>query len=121
VLLVEDEPTVRNLTQKTLSRLGYAVLAAGEGHEALLLAEQHGKPIDLLLTDVVMPGMSGRALAECLARTHPETKVLYTSGYAADVIGHHGVLDDGIHFIGKPYGPQALARKVRDVLTDGNA
>ena len=116
VLLVEDEPTVRDLARRILSRLGYAVLVACDGAEALLLAEQHRQPIDLLLTDIVMPGMSGRELAELLARTHAETKVLYTSGYTADVIGHHGVLDDGIHFIGKPYTPQELAGKLRDVL-----
>jgi len=116
VLLVEDEPTVRNLAQKILSRLGYHVLAAGDGREAIALAEQHRETIDLLFTDIVMPGMSGRDLALRMARTHPKTKVLYTSGYAAEVIGHHGVLDDGIHFIGKPYTPQELASKLRDVL-----
>jgi two-component system, cell cycle sensor histidine kinase and response regulator CckA len=116
VLLVEDEQIVRTLAHKILSRLGYAVLSAGNGNEAIMMAEKRTEPIDLLLTDVVMPGMSGRDLAEHLSRLHPEMKVLYASGYTADVIGRHGVLEEGTQFIGKPYSPQDLATKLRDVL-----
>jgi two-component system cell cycle sensor histidine kinase/response regulator CckA len=116
VLLVEDEDTVRDLAKRILSRLGYLVLAARNGNEALALAARNADRIDLLLTDVVMPSMSGRELAHRLALTHPETKVLYTSGYTEDVIVHHGVVDEGVCFLGKPYSTRALARKVREIL-----
>jgi response regulator RpfG family c-di-GMP phosphodiesterase len=91
-------------------------MQTGNGDEAIALAGEHGERIDLLLTDVVMPGMSGRELANRLTRIHPETRVLFTSGYTDNAIVHHGVLDEGVSFIGKPYSPSALAKKVREVL-----
>jgi PAS domain S-box-containing protein len=116
VLLVEDEEVVRDLGVRILSGLGYRVMRAGNGDEAIALAREHGERIDLLLTDVVMPGMSGRELANRLTRIHPEARVLFTSGYTDNAIVHHGVLDEGVSFIGKPYSPSALAKKVREVL-----
>jgi two-component system cell cycle sensor histidine kinase/response regulator CckA len=116
VLLVEDEDAVRALAVRILERLGYDLLVAGSGVEALAIATRHRRPVDLLLTDVVMPGMSGRELAAQLAGCHPETAVLYTSGYTEEVIAHHGVLDPGLRFIPKPYTPQALANAVRSAL-----
>ena len=116
VLLVEDEDTVRSLGVRILKDLGYRILQARNGDEALALATGYGERIDLLLTDVVMPGMSGKELATRLAPHRPETKVLFTSGYTDDAIVNHGVLDEGVSFIGKPYTPVALARKVREVL-----
>jgi len=116
VLLVEDEEVVRRLSVRILERLGYRVLVAAGGEEALELASAHLARIDLLFTDVVMPGMNGRDLAGRLARLHPEAKVLYSSGYTSDAIVHHGVLEDGVAFIGKPYAPSILATKLREVL-----
>jgi CheY-like chemotaxis protein len=116
VLLVEDEAIVRDLGVRILAGLGYRVMHAGNGDEAIELARDHGERIDLLLTDVVMPGMSGRELANRLTCLHPETRMLFTSGYTDDAIVHHGVLDEGVSFIGKPYSHTALARKVREVL-----
>jgi CheY-like chemotaxis protein len=116
VLLVEDEEIVRNLGVRILASLGYRVMHAGNGDKAIELAREHVERIDLLLTDVVMPGMSGRDLANRLTRIHPETRVLFTSGYTDDAIVHHGVLDEGVSFIGKPYTLPALAKKVREVL-----
>lgn len=116
VLLAEDEEAVRNLTRRVLESHGYTVLTAGDGQEALRLADGHAGPIHLLLTDVVMPNMSGRQLAERVVSARPEAKVLYLSGYTDDAIIHHGVLEPGIAFLQKPFTPQGLARKVREVL-----
>jgi two-component system, cell cycle sensor histidine kinase and response regulator CckA len=116
VLLAEDEESVRELAVRILQRLGYDLLVAGSGAEALAIAERHEEPIDLLLTDVVMPGMSGRELAAHLAALHAETAVLYTSGYTEEVIAHHGVLDSGLRFIAKPYTPQSLANAVQSAI-----
>jgi len=116
VLLVEDEVILRVLGVKVLKRLGYQVLEADSGGDALVIAERHTEPIHLLLTDVVMPGMNGRELAERMTKMHPEMKVLYTSGYAENVIAHRGVIEQGLNFIGKPYAPQQLAKKLRDIL-----
>ena len=116
VLLVEDEQIVRDLAENILKRLGYQVLSAANGQEACALVEGDPRPIDLLLTDVVMPGMNGRELAQRLAASHPEMKVLYSSGYTENAITHHGIIDAELNFIGKPYSPQALAKKLRDVL-----
>ena len=115
-MLVEDEDAVRGLAVKILDRLGYQLLVAGSGAEALAVAARHGGPIDLLLTDVVMPGMSGRDLATQLGALHPEMSVLYTSGYTEEVIAHHGVLDPGLRFLAKPYTPQLLASAVQAAL-----
>ncbi len=116
VLLVEDEEGVRTLVREVLVRHGYTVLAARHGGEALLICERHEGPIHLMVTDVVMPEMSGRELAERLAPLHPAMKVLYVSGYTDDAIVHHGVLDRRTPFLEKPFSPDALARKVREVL-----
>lgn len=116
VLLVEDEEMVRNMTREILLESGYHVLEAKHGQEAMTIAEQHRGPIHLMLSDVVMPQISGRELAEHLAPLRTEMKVLYMSGYTDDAIVHHGVLDEGVAFIEKPFTPHALAYKVRTVL-----
>ena len=116
VLLVEDEDIVRDLCVRLLERFGYTVMQASNGDDAIAQAREHVKRIDLLMTDVVMPGMNGRELADRLVEFHPETKVLFTSGYTDDAIVHHGVLDEGVAFIGKPYTLTDLARKIREVL-----
>jgi signal transduction histidine kinase/ActR/RegA family two-component response regulator len=118
VLLVEDEEVVRDMAREILEESGYQVLEAKHGREALLIAEQHHGPIHLMLSDVVMPQMSGRELAEQLTPLRREMKVLYMSGYTDDAIVHHGVLDEGMAFIGKPFTPNALARKVRETLNE---
>ncbi len=119
VLLVEDEEMVRRMTRGMLEMNGYRVIEASNGLEALMVCERHDGPIDLLLTDVVMPQMSGRELADRLATAHPEMRVLYMSGYTDDAIVQHGVLEAGTAFLEKPFTPQVLARKVRGVLDKG--
>jgi len=116
VLLVEDQGIVRNLVRNVLDRHGYNVLQASHGEEALRLANEHEGPIHLLLTDVVLPQMSGQQLAERMATLRSEMRVLYMSGYTNDAIVHHGVLDPGISFLQKPFTPDALARKIREIL-----
>src|SRR6058998_758430 len=104
------------VTRQVLERYGYAVLEAPNGDTALRLAAKHHGPIHLLLTDVVMPGLSGRQLAEQLAQLRPDMKALFASGYAANAIALHGILESGIAYLPKPFPPEALARRVRDVL-----
>jgi PAS domain S-box-containing protein len=116
ILLVEDNPEVRDLARQVLVRQGYTVLEAAEGEEALRRAEEHAGPIHLLLTDVVMPGMTGKALAERLGGLRPDLKVLYMSGYTDETIAHHGVLEPGVAFLQKPFSSFNLALKVRQVL-----
>jgi CheY-like chemotaxis protein len=116
ILIVEDEETVRKLAVRILKGLGYTILEAPEGGGALIQCEDFKKPIHLILTDVVMPGMSGRKLVERLKEIHPEIKALYMSGYTDNAILHHGVLEKGTHFIQKPFTLEDLARKVREVL-----
>ena len=116
VLLVEDDRTVRMLAGEMLRMNGYTVLQARDGREALDLVRRHGQPIHLLLTDVVMPEMSGRQLAKWVADIQPGIRVLYMSGYTDGVIAHHGVLDAGVAYLQKPFTADFLARKVREVL-----
>jgi PAS domain S-box-containing protein len=116
ILLAEDDAMVRPLAKGLLDKLGYTVLEADNAERALAVARAHAGPIHLLVTDVVMPGASGRELARRLAETRPETQVLYVSGYTDDAIVHHGMLEPGLHFLQKPFTPATLARKVREVL-----
>ena len=116
ILLVEDQEEVRNLVRRLLEARGYHVLVAASGHDALRLAAQHGESFDVLVTDVVMPGMSGREVALLLAPAHPTMRVLYLSGYTDESIVRHGMLEPGIAFLQKPFTAEALARKVREVL-----
>jgi two-component system cell cycle sensor histidine kinase/response regulator CckA len=116
ILLVEDEEAVRVVVLGALRRQGYTVIAAQNAGEALLLCEKHRGRIDLLLTDVVMPQMSGPELASRLAQDRPEMKVLCMSGYTDDSIVRHGVLESGVTFIQKPVTPTSLCRKLREVL-----
>jgi DNA-binding response OmpR family regulator len=116
ILLVEDDEMVRDLTRTTLEESGYKVLPAPDGEEALRICEQHPERIHLLLTDVVMPGMSGRAVADRLTTLRPQMLVLYMSGYTEDAIVHRGVLNQGVNFIEKPFAPDSLTRRVREML-----
>ncbi len=116
VLVVEDDEPLRMFICECLERQGYRVLATGSPAEAVETAEHHKGEIHLMLSDVVMPGMSGRELAEQLAPRWPEMKVLYASGYNDDVIVHYGVLESGLAFLQKPFTPVALAQKVREIL-----
>ncbi|MCG3149081.1 MAG: Sensor histidine kinase RcsC [Verrucomicrobiae bacterium] len=118
ILLVEDEPAIRELAALELRELGYAVHTAGDGAEALEVLQATGGPVELLVTDVVMPKMGGPELADALRHRYRDTRVLFTSGYTADTIGRHGVLDEGISFLRKPFTSQTLARKVREVLDE---
>jgi PAS domain S-box-containing protein len=119
ILLVEDAEPLRKLAHMFLKDNGYQVLTAADGSEAQQVAAQSAEPIHLLLTDVVMPGINGRVLAERLAPRHPRMKVLYMSGYTDTFIAGHGVLEEGIHLLHKPFTEEALMRKVRELLDEG--
>lgn len=116
ILLVEDEPAILKMTAKMLEQLGYKVLKTDVPSEALDLARTHAGKIRLLMTDVVMPGINGRALVERILPTNPGLKCLFMSGYTSNVIAHHGVLDEGVLFIQKPFSKQDLAAKIREAL-----
>ena len=118
VLVVEDEEIVRELVCDVLAEQGYQVFCAADGHEALQMAGDHHGHIHLLITDVIMPHINGPELAELLSAARPEMKVLFVSGYSNNDIGDHGVLDTRIDLLQKPFTPQTLARKVRDVLQE---
>jgi CheY-like chemotaxis protein len=120
VLLVEDDEMLRRLGERVLKGSGYTVITAFNGKNALEVMERYGKPVDLLLSDVVMPGMSGRDLARELERRKLVRRTLYMSGYTDDAMVKHGALDPGIAFIYKPFSAEALAAKLREVL-DGPA
>jgi CheY-like chemotaxis protein len=114
VLFVEDEEVLRDLVRKVLAQRGYRVLTAGDGAAALAEVERHAAPVDLVLTDVIMPQMSGPALVAQLRARHPGLRVLYVSGYTADALREQA--ESGTAFLAKPFAPEALLRKVREVL-----
>jgi CheY-like chemotaxis protein len=116
VLVADDEPDIRNLVLDVLRPLGYHVLIAASGDEALTASDALQGPVDLLLTDVVMPGMDGKKLADELCSRRPDVKIIFMSGYTDDAIAHHGILDSGVILIQKPLTPGVLARKIREVL-----
>jgi CheY-like chemotaxis protein len=116
ILVVEDAKMVRNFVEKILTESGYTVLMASNGMEALQLCQEYTDPIHLLLTDVVMPGMSGRELSEQIILLRPEIKTLYMSGHTDHAIVHHGLLEPGISFLQKPFNTTALTRELRKVL-----
>ena len=119
ILLAEDEPMILSMIVAMLTSLGYTVLPATTPGEAIQLAREHAGEIHLLLTDVVMPEMNGRDLAKKLLSLYPDLKRLFMSGYTADVIAHHGVLDEGVHFIQKPFSMETLTAKIREALHQG--
>ncbi len=121
ILVVEDDPLVQKVVVSLLSRLGYQVLLASGGTEALAISREHPGPIHLLFTDVVMPDTNGKKLATRLQARFPDMAVLYTSGYNRAIIAHHGVLEEGIEFIPKPYRLAELGEKVRSVLDESAA
>jgi CheY-like chemotaxis protein len=119
VLVVEDEDAVRKLAERILRGAGYTVLTAANGGEALMTCELHEGEIHLVLTDVVLPQMSGKVVAERLGRVRPGIKVLYMSGYSGDEIARQGSLEPGIQLLAKPFSAEALAAKVRELLDEG--
>ncbi|MBI3891671.1 MAG: response regulator [Candidatus Wallbacteria bacterium] len=116
LLVVDDDEAVRILFRRTLERCGYQVLVAENGQAALELCRRHVEPIHLVVTDVVMPQLGGAGLVSAMTSCHPETRVLYVSGYTEDAIGQHGVFESGVHLLSKPATPSELARKVREIL-----
>ncbi len=120
ILLVEDEPTILRMTRMMLERKGYSVLSAATPIEAMEKAKEHSGSIDLLMSDVVMPVMNGRDLAEKIIALYPDIKLLFMSGYTEDIIAHQGVLDDGVAFIQKPFSLADMTEKVRNVLDNAS-
>ncbi len=117
ILFVEDEESLRKMAGKILKGYGYSVIEAKNGMEALEIVNKEDHPeIDLLVTDVVMPKMGGKELSEKLFEEYPKLKVLYISGYTDNAIAHHGMLDEGVSFLQKPFSPNELAQKIREVL-----
>jgi DNA-binding NtrC family response regulator len=118
ILFVEDDPALLELNTAILKRLGYSVISTSSAAEALQLAEGRTDPVDLLITDVVMPQMNGKKLAEKMQKIYPDMQCLYVSGYTANVIAHHGILDDDINFIQKPFSIEKLSAVLEDILKD---
>jgi CheY-like chemotaxis protein len=118
ILVVEDETVLLEINATMLRDLGYRVLLAHAPSEAIRLATEHSGDIDLLITDVVMPEMNGRELEQQVRRSNPDIACLYMSGYTANIISHHGVLDKGVHFLQKPFTMNGLAEKVGEALKD---
>ena len=116
ILVVEDQEAVRSFAKAALRQHGYQVIHAGDGDQALSVAKLHSGQIHLLVTDVVMPGLNGKELSERLKELRPNLKVLFISGYTADVIAQRGILDPDVAFLHKPFSPDELAAKVREVL-----
>ena len=122
ILLVEDDPPIRRLMRRMLEGRGYQLLEASNGMDGIKIAADYDQPIHLLVTDVVMPHASGFDLAQDLRASHPETKVLYLSGYAADSVAVRGGLkESGQAFLSKPFTKEELLQKIRDVLTESTA
>ena len=119
ILLVEDEPSILNMTMRMLEKLGYNVLAANTPKQAIDMAREHSGKIQMLMTDVVMPEINGRELADILLTFNPNMHYLFMSGYTTNVIAHHGILDEGVNFIQKPFSMDELAVKVRKAITGG--
>lgn len=120
VLLVDDEKALRSIGKRVLAAKGYIVLTAEDGPEALRVLERHGRPVDLLITDVVLPGMSGPELAKRIGELNLARRTLFVSGYGQDAIVDYGVPAEGLEFLPKPFSPESLLRKTREVL-DGPA
>jgi two-component system sensor histidine kinase EvgS len=118
ILLVEDETAILQLGKSMLESLGYTVLAAAGAGESIALAQKHAGAIRLLITDVVLPEMNGWDLSQKLQAVYPDIRVLFMSGYTANALAHHGVLDKGVHFIQKPFSRQELAAKVHKALVN---
>jgi DNA-binding NtrC family response regulator len=116
ILLVEDEEAVRNLTRRLLEAGGYTVLQASSAEQALEVEQRHSGRLDMLLTDVIMPGLSGPELASALLASRPQMRVLYVSGYPDEAMASQGILDPDASFLQKPFTPEILARKVREIL-----
>ena len=121
ILLVEDDPQLRALSSSVLAHCGYKVLVAGRTRGGLAICRSNQRDIRLLITDVIMPGMNGRQLAEQILQISPDVRVLYISGYTNNAIVHYGVLDTGLWFLPKPFTLSALVAKVREVLDSSTA
>jgi len=121
ILLVEDEEQIRKTSMEVLETLGYKIIDAKDGEEAMRVAESYKGDINLLLTDVVMPKMNGKDLAKKIKSIHPELSILFMSGYTDDIMSRHGVLEEDVHFLGKPFTPMTLAVKVREALENQEA
>jgi PAS domain S-box-containing protein len=118
ILIVEDDELVRRVIARILTEAGYPVLTAGNGGEAVLMSKVHHEKIRLVLTDIIMPIMGGKVFSDWLAQVYPDIKVVYMSGYTDDAVGRHGVLAPGTHFIEKPFTPEDMTRKIREVLDE---
>jgi CheY-like chemotaxis protein len=116
IMVVEDEPAVKKLAVTALKRQGYTVLSAGSGAECLEALRDHQGPLDLVLTDVVLPGMDGRSLLDEVRKVHPDVSAVFMSGYSEEVITHHGVLEEGIDFVQKPFSIRYLTQRVREAV-----